>query len=118
MADIEIRAQAFWADTEGTETAVGFAESEDTDDGYVLFEGVPGDAAGLYVEISDEIFGAKDALERVVFSDAGFLLTVKADMMAKLGMVRDVQVFIDAGDADGQAALAALKGLLAAALIG
>ena len=111
-ADIEIRARAFWADTEGGEHAVGFAASEDPEDGYVIFEGRPGDRKGLYVEVSDEIFAAKDAVEAVVFNDLGFVLTIKPSMQAKLGMVGEVAVFVAADDADGQAALAVLRGLI------
>lgn len=111
-ADIEIRARAFWTDTEGGEHAVGFAASEDPEDGYVIFEGKPGDRKGLYVEVSDEIFAAKDAVEAVVFTDQGFVLTIRASMQAKLGMVSEVAVFVAPDDTDGQAALAVLKRLL------
>ena len=111
-ADIEIRARAFWTDTEGGEHAVGFAASEDPEDGYVIFEGKPGDRKGLYLEVSDEIFAAKDAVESVVFSETGFVLTIKPAMQAKLGMVGEVAVFVGADDADGQAALAVLRGLV------
>lgn len=112
MADIEIRARAFWTDTEGAEHAVGFAASEDPEDGYVLFEGVPGDRKGLYLEVSDDIFAAKDAVGDVVFDAGGFTLTIRPEMAAKLGMVHAVAVFVDADDADGQAALAVLRGLI------
>ena len=112
MADIEIRARAFWTDTEGAEYAVGFAASEDPEDGYVIFEGVPGDRKGLYLEVSDDIFAAKDAVGDVVFGAAGFTLTIRPEMAAKLGMVNEVVVFVDADDADGQAALAVLRDLL------
>ncbi|WP_434617658.1 hypothetical protein [Tabrizicola sp. M-4] len=111
-ADIEIRARAFWADTEGGEHAVGFAASEDPEDGYVIFEGRPGDRKGLYLEVSDEIFAAKDAVEGVAFSPEGFVVTIRPAMQAKLGMVATVAVFVAAEDADGQAALAVLRGLM------
>jgi hypothetical protein len=111
-ADIEIRARAFWTDTEGGEHAVGFAASEDPEDGYVIFEGKPGDRKGLYLEVSDEIFAAKDAVEGVEFTADGFVLTIRASMQAKLGMVGTVAVFVAADDADGQAALAVLRGML------
>jgi hypothetical protein len=75
VADIEIRARAFWTDVEGAEHAVGFAASEDPEDGYVIFEGRPGDRKGLYLEVSDDIFAAKDAVETVVFGAEGFTLT-------------------------------------------
>ena len=112
MADIEIRARAFWTDTEGAEHAVGFAASEDPEDGYVIFEGKPGDRKGLYLEVSDDIFAAKDAVEGVEFTADGFVLTIRPSMQAKLGMVGTVAVFVAGDDADGQAALAVLRGLL------
>lgn len=112
MADIEIRARAFWVDTGGGEHAVGFAASEDPEDGYVVFEGRPGDRAGLYLEVSDEIFGGKDAVERVEFTEAGFTVTIRPAMRAKLGMVDAVAVSVAGEDADGQAALAVLRGLV------
>jgi hypothetical protein len=111
-ADIEIRARAFWTDTEGGEHAVGFAASEDPEDGYVIFEGKPGDRKGLYLEVSDDIFAAKDAVEGVEFTADGFVLTIRPSMQAKLGMVGTVAVFVAGDDADGQAALAVLRGLL------
>jgi hypothetical protein len=113
-ADIEIKARAFWTDTEGGEHAVGFAASEDPEDGYVIFEGKPGDRKGLYLEVSDDIFAAKDAVEGVTFTDDGFVLTIRPAMQAKLGMVATVAVFVAGDDADGQAALAVLRGLVAA----
>jgi hypothetical protein len=112
MADIEIRARAFWTDVEGAEHAVGFAASEDPEDGYVIFEGRPGDRKGLYLEVSDDIFAAKDAVEAVVFGSEGFTLTIRPGLRAKLGMVSEVAVLVREDDADGQAALAVLKGLL------
>ena len=116
MADIEIKARAFWTDATDREHAVGFAASEDPDDGYVLFEGKPGAAAGPFIEVSDEIFGAQEAVERVVFDALGFTLMIRATAAAKLGMVRAVRVFVEPEDADGQVALGLLRKLLAAGL--
>ena len=112
MADIEIRARAFWTDVEGDSLAAGFAASEDPEDGYVVFEGRPGDRKGLYLEVSDEIFAAKDAVEAVAFTDEGFAVKIRPAMQAKLGMVAEVAVFVGADDADGQAALAVLRELV------
>ena len=114
MADIEIRAQAFWTDTADGTTAVGFATSEDPDDGYVLFEGTPGAALKtVYVEVSDEIFGSDDAVETVAFTETGFTLTLTPRAASKFGMVREVEVHVSPEDADGQTAIAALKALIA-----
>lgn len=113
MADIEIRAQAFWTHVEGAERAAGFATSEDPEDGYVLFEGLAGgDPSKLYLEVSDEIFGAEGAVGSVTFSDAGFFLTIKPAMAKKFGMVNEVAVHVDPADADGQAAIKVLRELV------
>jgi hypothetical protein len=113
MADIKIKARAFWTDIENGTTAVGFAASENPDDGYVLFEGIPGATIKtIYVEISDEIFGADNAIETVVFSDAGFTLTLTPRAARRFGMVREVEVHVAANDTDGQSTIAALKILL------
>lgn len=112
MADIEIKARAFWIDTEGGSHAAGFAASEDPEDGYVLFEGKPGAAlAALYVEVSDDIFASDKAVEQVAFRDDGFTLTLLESAAPKFGMVRVVDVRIEPDDADGQAAITVLKGL-------
>lgn len=113
MADIEIRALAFWTHVEGRERAVGFAASEDPEDGYVLFEGELGQPRdALYVEVSDEIFGAEGAVEAVDFATDGFTLRLKPDMAAKFGMVQAVRVLVEPLDADGQHALKILHELL------
>ena len=114
MADIEIKARAFWTDTSGDSIAVGFAATEDPEDGYVLFEGEKGAALkAIYVEVSDDIFGADDAIESVAYAEAGFTLTLTAKAAPKFGMVREVAVTIDAADAEGMAALTLLKTLIA-----
>lgn len=64
--------------------------------------------------MSDEIFSAKDAVEGVDFTPEGFVLTIRPAMQAKLGMVGTVAVSVAADDADGQAALAVLRGLVGA----
>lgn len=113
MADIEIRALAFWTHVEGRERAAGFAASEDPEDGYVLFEGEVGQPRdAIYIEVSDEIFGAEGGLEDVTFGPDGFVLTLKETMAAKFGMVRVVKVAVEPLDADGQHAIKVLRELL------
>ena len=67
----------------GAERAAGFATSEDPEDGYVLFEGLAGgDPAKLYVEVSDEIFGAEGAMElRFDVADRGGDQVIIADKL-------------------------------------
>lgn len=113
MADIEIRALAFWTHAEGRERAAGFATSEDPEDGYVLFEGEVGQPRdAIYVEVSDEIFGAEDAIESVTFAADGFTLVLKESIAPKFGMVREVHVLVEPLDTDGQHAIKVLKELL------
>lgn len=113
MADIEIRALAFWTHVEGRERAAGFVASEDPEDGYVLFEGELGQPRdALYVEVSDEIFGAEGGVDSVTFAPDGFTLVLKASMAAKFGMVHEVKVLVEPKDEDGQHALKVLRELL------
>ena len=72
MADIEIRAQAFWTHREGTDRAAGFATSEDPEDGYVLFEGVAGVEALAYRRLAD--LGAPPQLADWALKPQGLLL--------------------------------------------
>ena len=119
MPDIELKALAFWRAREDGDISVGFAASEDPEDGYVLFDGPEGGSADdILTEVSDEIFAAHGAIGRVVFDAAGFTLTVAKGAVAKLGMVESVRVSVDPGDDLGQAALADLRALLPAALVG
>ena len=113
MADIEIRALAFWTHSEGRERAAGFAASEDPEDGYVLFEGEVGHPRdAIYVEVSDEIFGAEGGIEQVTFAPDGFTLALKESLAHKFGMVREVKVLVEPMDDDGQHALKVLRELL------
>lgn len=113
MADIEIRALAFWTHAEGRERAAGFATSEDPEDGYVLFEGEVGHPRdAIYVEVSDEIFGAEGGIDSVAFAPDGFTLRLKPSMAAKFGMVQEVKVLVEPKDDDGQHALKVLRELL------
>lgn len=117
--DIEIKALAFWRARDDGDIAVGFAASEDPEDGYVLFDGPEGGSPDdILTEVSDEIFAATGAIGRVVFDAAGFTLTVARDAVRKLGMVETVRVMVDPADDVGQAALADLRALLPASLVG
>ncbi len=102
MADIEVTAAYGSVVEDEGQLFVGFAEGEEEDEGYVLFrqavEGGP-----VWFEVTDEAFGAEDALEAVV---------PRAEKAAALGWATTIAVRIKAG-ADGQdEAFAALEQML------
>ena len=72
--------------------------------------GYPRDA--IYVEVSDEIFGAEGGIETVTFAPDGFTLALKESLAHKFGMVREVKVLVEPMDDDGQNALKVLRELL------
>ncbi|MEI4486148.1 hypothetical protein V8J36_08085 [Frigidibacter sp. MR17.14] len=93
MADIEIRAEICTAETEAGHCLVGFAVSEDEEDGYILFQqdGPPG-TEPTWLEVSDEIFGAPDAVEVLEIGETLIRVSIRPKLVAKFGMVRDVEV--------------------------
>jgi hypothetical protein len=118
MADIEVHASVVWIENEGADRAVGFATSDDPEDGYVLFQHESGTGPEtLYVEVSDEIFGASDAVERVTFAPGVIHLTLKPDSAVRFGMVTSVDILLSDDLENGAAAEAALRALLPAALV-
>jgi len=103
-ADIEIRAAYCEALDEDGEVLAAFATSDDPDDGYALFRQ---DGAKLWLEVSDEIFGAHDAIETITVGDDRIALVVRPAMVARLGMIRSVEI-TPAAEVEGWAEAAAL----------
>ncbi len=93
MADITIRA-AYASVVEDDEEGllfVGFAEGEAEDEAYVLFRqhltGGP-----VWFEVSDESFGAEDAIERVIAGPKGLEITLKPALAGRFGWAGSVSV--------------------------
>lgn len=94
MADIEIRAANCVAEIEAEQCVAGFAVSDDPEDGYVLFQkdGAPGAAEPLWLEVSDEIFAAPDAIEEITVGELLITLSIKPKLVAKFGMIRTIEI--------------------------
>lgn len=111
MADIEVTAAYGSVVEDEGMLFVGFAEGEEEDEGYVLFR-QPVEGGPVWFEVTDEAFGAEDAVEAVVAGPEGLRISVRADKAAALGWARSVAVRIAPG-ADGRdEAFAALAGML------
>lgn len=89
MADIEIVAEYCEALDEPDETFAAFAASEDPEEGYALFRR---EGAKLWTEVSDEIFGAHDALETVEIGEGRIALAIRPALAARFGMIRSVEI--------------------------
>jgi hypothetical protein len=92
---------------------VGFAEGEDEDEGYVLFR-QPVGGGPVWFEVSDEAFGAEDAVEAVTSSAKGIEVALKPALAATFGWARSVAVRIGPDCEDAAPALDALRTMLGA----
>jgi hypothetical protein len=111
MADITINAAYGSVVEEDGYLFVGFAEGEDEDEAYVLFR-QPLAGGPVWVEVSDETFGAEDAVQSVVAGPRGFTLTIRPDRIAAFGFAASVAVTIGPECEDAGPALAALCEML------
>lgn len=90
---------------------IGFAEGEEEDEGYVLFR-QPVEGGPVWFEVTDEAFGAEDAVAGVVAGPEGLDILIRPEKAAALGWASRVNVRIAAG-ADGRdEAFAALEAML------
>ena len=113
MADIVVTA-AYGSVVEDADEGflfIGFAEGEDEDEGYVLFR-QPLGGGPVWFEVSDEAFGAEEALERVVLGPKGLEITLAADLVATFGYASTVAVLIGSDCEDADPALEALRAML------
>ncbi|MCB6179584.1 hypothetical protein LHP98_15790 [Rhodobacter sp. Har01] len=111
MADITINAAyGSVVEDEGL-LFVGFAEGEEADEGYVLFR-QPLGGGPVWFEVSDEAFGAEDAVAAVEAGPGGLEITLRPDKVAAFGWAAAVAVRIGPDCEDAGPALAALRGML------
>jgi hypothetical protein len=111
MADITVTAAyASVVEDEGL-LFIGFAEGEEEDEAYVLFRQAVG-GGPVWFEVTDEAFGAEDALEAVVAGPEGLAITIRADRVAAFGWAGSVKVKIKAGAEGRDEAFAALEAML------
>jgi hypothetical protein len=111
MADVTVKAAYGSVVEEGGQLFVGFAEGEDADEGYVFFR-QPVGGGPVWFEVTDESFGAEDAIEKVVAGSRGFEVTIRPGKRAAFGFAASVAVRVGPGCEDGQEALAALQEML------
>ncbi|MFZ1470748.1 MAG: hypothetical protein WAT09_17495 [Paracoccaceae bacterium] len=113
MADIVVTA-AYGSVVEDAEEGflfIGFAAGEDEDEGYVLFR-QPLAGGPVWFEVSDEAFGAEDAVTQVVLADTGLEITLAAGKVATYGFAGSVEVRIGAECEDADVTLEALRAML------
>ncbi len=112
MADIVIRAAyASVVEDEG-QVFVGFAEGEADDEAYVLFRQEEG-GGPVWFEVTDESFGAEEALMSVTAGAAGLEIVLKPELAGRFGWASAVSVRAGAeceGRAEAWEALAAMLG--------
>lgn len=93
MADISIKA-AYASVVEDEDEGflfVGFAEGEAEDEAYALFR-QPLSGGPVWFEVTDESFGAEDALERVVAGPKGLDITLKPAFAGRFGWASTVAI--------------------------
>ena len=90
---------------------VGFAEGEAEDEAYVLFR-QPIGGGPVWFEVTDESFGAEDAIEQVTQDARGLSIAIRPEMVAQIGWATHVRVRIGAECESVDDALAALHDML------
>lgn len=111
MADITVTAAYASVVEDDGMLFVGFAEGEAEDEGYVLFrQALTG--GPVWLEVTDEAFGAEDAVAAVVAGPDGLMIRIRPDRVAAFGWAGEIAVGI-AGEAEGRdEAFAALEAML------
>jgi hypothetical protein len=112
MTDIKLDAAyaSVVEDAEEGQLFIGFAEGEDESETYVLFR-QPLGGGPVWFEVGDESFGAEDAVEGAILSPGRLTITLRAELAARFGYARTVEVGLVACE-DLAEALIALRGML------
>jgi hypothetical protein len=111
MADITIKAAYGSVVEDEGHLFVGFAEGEEADEGYVLFR-QPLGGGPVWFEVSDETFGAEDAVQSVLAGPGGLEIALRPERIAVYGFAGSVGVRIGPGCEDAGPALAALRQMM------
>ncbi len=114
MADISVKAAyaSVVEDDEDGMLFVGFAEGEAEDEAYALFR-QPLAGGPVWFEVTDESFGAEEALERVVAGEKGLEIVIRPAKVAAFGWAGSVSVKVSPsceGREEAYTALAAMLG--------
>jgi hypothetical protein len=113
MADISVKA-AYASVVEDEEEGflfIGFAEGEAEDEAYVLFR-QPLAGGPVWFEVTDESFGAEDALQSVTAGAKGLEIVIRPDKVAGFGWAQSVAVKAGLGCEGRDEAFAALAKML------
>lgn len=113
MADIVVKA-AYASVVEDDEEGmlfIGFAEGEAEDESYALFR-QPLAGGPVWFEVTDENFGAENAVESVVAGPKGLEITLRPEMAGRFGWATSVAVRLGPGCEGRDEALAALADML------
>jgi len=113
MADISIKA-AYASIVEDDEEGflfIGFAEGEAEDEAYALFR-QPLAGGPVWFEVTDESFGAEDAIERVVAGPKGLEIHLRPAFAGRFGWAQTVAVKTPPGCEGKDEAFAALAAML------
>ncbi len=111
MADVTVDAAYASVVEDDGQLFIGFAEGEDADEAYILFR-QPVGGGPIWFEVTDETFGAEDAVETVEFGPAGIEITIAAGKVAAFGYVRHVSVRIGPDCECAPEAMVALRQML------
>jgi hypothetical protein len=113
MADIAIKA-AYASVVEDEEEGVlfvGFAEGEAEDEAYVLFR-QPLAGGPVWFEVTDDSFGAEDALLSVQAGPKGLEIALRPELAQRFGWATSVSVRVPASCEARDEAFAALAAML------
>jgi hypothetical protein len=113
MADISVKA-AYTSVVEDDEEGmffVGFAEGEAEDEAYALFR-QPLQGGPVWFEVTDESFGAEDALESVTAGPKGLEIVIRPEKVAAFGWAGSVSIKVGPGCEGRDEAFAALAAML------
>ena len=111
MADLDLTAAYASVVEDDGMLFIGFAEGEDADEPYVLFRQAL--AGGpVWFEVSDESFGAEDAIAALEFHPDRFDITIAAAKVASFGYLQAVTVHVGPHCDSGPEAIAALRAMI------
>ena len=110
MAEVTIKAAYASVVEDDGMLFVGFAQGEDADEPYVLFR-QPVTGGPIWFEVSDETFGAPDAVGSIAFEKDRIVIGIAAAHMATMGFVDRVTVEVGPDCDSAEEAIAALRAM-------
>ena len=108
MADITVKAAYATVADEDGQRFVGFVTADD--EGYALFR-QPLGGGPVWFEVTDEDFGAEDALAALSRTATGIEVALRPELAGRFGWAQSIAIRLDRCDG-AEAALAALAPML------